>query len=148
MATSGNVVSTNMIAETPFNRAVPDTLVNGSFSGKPEDSDIGLSRNLMEEREAKDDLRWYLMNKYRSILVDRLTAEDLEELRLCQRRCFNSKSGHNREFLRRFVMKLREYVPDEILRYEITGIESLVMLMRAEDLPDRNRAESGAVMKP
>ena len=97
MATSGNVVSTNMIAETPFNRAVPDTLVNGSFSGKPEDSDIGLSRNLMEEREAKDDLRWYLMNKYRSILVDRLTAEDLEELRTCQRRWSDAKNKQDRQ---------------------------------------------------
>jgi len=149
MAYSGNGVTTSMIAETtsiPV-RPVPDARICGRFSGRPEGPDITISWNLMDERDAKDDLRWYLMNKYRAILIDRLTADDLEELRICQRRGSGTNNGRDREFLHRFVMKLREYLPEEILRYEIAGIESLVILMKAEDLPDPHRAASRPVTR-
>ncbi|OPX61768.1 MULTISPECIES: hypothetical protein [unclassified Methanoregula] len=128
-------------------RTVPDPLAGERSFGQSEGSGIAIPWNLMEERDAKDDLRWYLIHKYRTILIDRLTAEDLGELRVCLKRWSGTKNGQDSEFPHRFVMKLREYLPEEILRYEIAGIESLFMLMRAQDLPDRHRAASGAVTR-
>ena len=51
----------------------------------PEGSDRDyqtIAGNLLEEPLARDDLKWYLVNKYRPLLVDKLTREDLEELQV------------------------------------------------------------------
>jgi hypothetical protein len=88
----------------------------------------------MMERLAREDLKWYLMNKYRAFFLDKLTLEDLKELQFYQRRQSDTKRGQDHEYLRKFVLKLRGYMPEEILKREITGIETLVTLMKPEDL--------------
>ena len=43
---------------------------------------VTMPERLMTERIARDDLKWYLVNKYRPLLVDKLSREDLEELQV------------------------------------------------------------------
>lgn len=100
-------------------------------SGKPEAALPMQAWRRMAEPAARDDLRWYLLNKYRELLVTRIGAEELAELRFCQRRW--SETG-DRWCQRRFIRTLQEYIPGEILQREITGIESLIALIRPDDL--------------
>ncbi len=93
-----------------------------------------MPRNRITERMAKDDLKWYLLNKYRTLFTDKLTHENLEELQYYLRHQYDPKRGWNREYLRRFVLKMREYMQEETLKREITGIASLLTLMKPEDL--------------
>jgi hypothetical protein len=96
--------------------------------------EVILSGNRMKERMAKEDLKWYLLNKYRTLFTDKLTRENLEELQYYLRNQYDPKRGWNREYLRRFVLKMREYMQEETLKREITGIASLLTLMKPEDL--------------
>ena len=90
------------------------------------------------ERLAREDLKWYFMNKYRAFFLDKLTLEDLKELQFYQRQQSDTKRGQDHECLRKFVLKLRGYMPEEILKHEITGIETLVTLMKPEDLQNKS----------
>jgi len=101
-----------------------------------------LVRSLMMERLGREDLKWYLMNKYRTFFVDRLTREDLEELHVYQRRKSDTRHGRDDEYMRKFVLKLLGYMPEEILKREIAGIETLVTLMKPEDLQN-NAVKTG-----
>jgi hypothetical protein len=102
-------------------------------------------REPVAEWKAKEDLKWYLLNKYRVLFTDKITRDDLEELQYCLRRQYDTKCGWNREYNKRFVLKMREYMQEEILKSEIAGIESLLTLMKPEDL--RDGAESGPLRK-
>jgi hypothetical protein len=96
--------------------------------------EVTRTHSLMMERIARDDLKWYLVNKYRALFIDKLTCEDLEELQCCLRQQYDPKRGWDRRYLQRFVLKLREHVQEEILKREIAGIETVVRLMKPEDL--------------
>jgi hypothetical protein len=98
-------------------------------------------RDPVTEWKAKEDLKWYLLNKYRVLFTNKITRDDLDELQYCLRRQYDPKSGWNREYNKRFVLKMGEYMQEEILKSEIAGIESLLTLMKPEDL--RDGAESG-----
>lgn len=121
-----NTVSPVLPAATPF---VRDRSFGGTHGGE-----ILFPRNRMTERMAKENLKWYLMNKYRALFTEKLTHEDLEELQYCLRHQYDPRRGWNHEYLRRFVLKMREYMQEETLKREIAGIESLLILMRPEDL--------------
>jgi hypothetical protein len=95
---------------------------------------VAVTRNLMTDRMRKDDLKWYLVNKYRTLFIDKLTYEDLEELRYCLKHQYDPKRGWDRVYLRRFVLKMEGYMEEEILKREIAGIVSLLTLMNPEDL--------------
>jgi hypothetical protein len=86
------------------------------------------------EWTAREDLKWYLRNKYRTILVDKLSRGDFQELKISLRQLHDTRSGSDREHLHRFVLKLEEYLQEDVLKQEIAGIVSLVMLMKPEDL--------------
>lgn len=79
------------------------------------------------EREA-------LLDRYRTILVDKLTVEDLRELQDFLRKEFDERGNLNSEYRERFVYKLRQFLHEEILTREIVGIEALVRSLRPEDL--------------
>ncbi|MGB9177124.1 MAG: hypothetical protein WCB46_10360 [Methanoregula sp.] len=96
----------------------------------------------MMERRGQEDLKWYLMNKYRTFFLDKLTLKDLEELQFYQRRLSDTRYGRDHEYLRKFVLKLLGYMPEEILKREIIGIETLVTLMKPEDLQN-NAVQTG-----
>jgi len=121
-----NTVSPVLLSANPFAR---NRSSRGSGGGE-----VILCQNRMTERMAREDLKWYLMNKYRALFTDKLTRDDLEELQYCLRHLYDAKHGWDRDYLQRFVLKLREYIQEEILKREFTGIESLLTLMKPEDL--------------
>jgi len=101
-------------------------------------------RRPVAERVAKEDLKWYLLNKYRVLFIDRISRDDLEELKYYLRQQYDPKTGWKREYTQRFVVKMGEYLQEEILRSEIAGIASLLALMKPEDLRDG----AGSVPRP
>ncbi len=107
------------------------------FAARARGGEVAGIREPVTERKVKDDLKWYLMNKYRRLFTEKITPDDLEELQYYLRRQYDPKSGWNREYNKRFVLKLGEYMTVEILRREIAGIESLLTLMKPEDLGER-----------
>jgi len=100
----------------------------------PDESDRYLARYLITERMAKEDLKWYLVNKYQELFIGRLTGEDLEELQYYLRWQYDAKRGWNYWYLKKFIRKLRGYMHEEILKREIAGIETVLTLMRPDDL--------------
>lgn len=111
--------------------SAPDSAL---FAGRVRGAEVVRVREPVPEWKAKDDLKWYLMNKYRRLFIEKITREDLEQLQYYLRREYDPKNGWNREFNKRFVLKLGEYMAEGILKSEIAGIESLLTLMKPEDL--------------
>jgi hypothetical protein len=95
---------------------------------------VSSGRPPIVEWMAREDLRWYLVNKYRSLLIAKLTPEDLEELQRYHRLQYDMKRGWDHEYVRKFIRKLREYIPEDILKREIAGIETVLTLVKSEDL--------------
>ena len=125
-----------LLAENTESPALPavNPFARGRSSGGMDRGEVVLPRNRMTEQTAKEDLKWYLMNKYRALFTDKLTRDDLEELQHCLRHRYDPRRGWNREYLQRFVLKMKEYMQEETLKREIAGIESLLTLMKPEDL--------------
>jgi hypothetical protein len=86
------------------------------------------------EEGDQSSLKTVLMNKYRDLLLDRITKEDLEELRYYLSRQYDEKHGWNDECRRRFEQKLQMFMHEEIMRREIAGIETLLPLLTHEDV--------------
>jgi hypothetical protein len=110
--------------------------VSPRFAGNTCRAEVTMVREPVAERKAKNDLKWYLMNKYRDLFTEKITRDDLEELQYCLRRQSDPKNGWNREYNKRVVLKLGEYMAEDILRSEIAGIEALLTLMKPEDLEE------------
>ena len=123
-----------LLAENTMSPVLPagNPIARGRSSGGTDRGEVLLPR--MTERRAKEDLKWYLMNKYRTLFTDKLTRDELEELQHCLRHRYDPRRGWNREYLRRFVLKMKEYMQEETLKREIAGIEALLTLMKPEDL--------------
>ena len=119
-----------------------DPPVCAAETGEPGRHDPGC-RIHPGEQSPDDDLRWYLLNKYRVLLADPITAGELGELLSCRTRRHGRGGRGDGERLRRFVRRLQESVPDEILRQEIAGIAALLMLLRPEDLPAIRKEAAG-----
>jgi len=81
-----------------------------------------------------EDMKQALADKYRAILIDKLTRQDLEEFQYYIRNQYDPEHGWNHEFRMKFEAKLRQYFHEEIIRREIPGIESVLVLLRPEDL--------------
>jgi hypothetical protein len=75
-----------------------------------------------------------LVERYRTILVDRLTAEDLKELQFYLRNQFDENRNLNRDYKEKFEGKLRQFLHEEVLTREIIGIEALIRDLRPSDL--------------
>jgi len=75
-----------------------------------------------------------LVERYRTILVERLTAEDLKELQLYLGNQFDENGNLNREYKEKFEGKLRQFLHEEVLTREIIGIEALIRDLRPSDL--------------
>jgi hypothetical protein len=75
-----------------------------------------------------------LVERYRTILVDRLTAEDLKELQFYLENQFDENRNLNREYKEKFEGKLRQFLHEEVLTREIIGIEALIRDLRPSDL--------------
>jgi hypothetical protein len=75
-----------------------------------------------------------LVDRYRTILVEKLTAGDLRELQFYLRNQFDENRNLNRDYKEKFEGKLRRFLHDEILTREIIGIEELIRNLKPEDL--------------
>jgi len=126
-------------------RILSDPPVCTGETGEPGGPDLRY-RIHSADQSPEDDLRWYLLKKYRVLLADPIMAGELGELLSCRTRRQGRGRRGDGERLRRFVRKLQESVPDEILRQEIAGIAALLMLLRPEDLPAIRKEEAGGAM--
>jgi len=87
-----------------------------------------------DKDSSSDDVKTLLMNKYRKIFINKLSRQDLDELRFSILNQYDQNLGWNREYKLKFESKLRHYFHEEILRREIVSIEALIRLMNPEDL--------------
>jgi Fe-S cluster assembly scaffold protein SufB len=85
-------------------------------------------------KSPSDDIKLTLMNKYKEILVDKLTRQDLRDLQFYLKNQFNEKRQLNAEYKLKFESRLRQYFHEEVLRREIVSIETLVSLLKPEDV--------------
>ena len=74
------------------------------------------------------------MNKYKEIIVDKLTRQELRELQFYLKNQFNEKRQLNAEYKLKFESKLRQYFHEEVMSREIISIETLVSLLKPEDV--------------
>ena len=81
-----------------------------------------------------DDIKNILMNKYRAMFVDRLTRQDLQDLQYLSKSQFDEKRRLNTENKLKFESRLRQYFHEEVMRREIVSIETLLSLLKPEDV--------------
>ena len=88
-------------------------------------------------RNPSDDIKTTLINKYKEMFVDKLTQKDLRELQFYLKNQFDENRQLNTEYKLKFESRLRQYFHEEVLRREIISIETLVDLLRPEDVKDQ-----------
>jgi hypothetical protein len=81
-----------------------------------------------------ESLKETLMRRYRTGFIDKLTPEDLAELKQYLKKEFDSEGNINAEYRDRFEEKLRNYFHESVLEREIVTIEALVRELSSEDL--------------
>lgn len=86
-----------------------------------------------------DEIKKMLMNKYREMFVDKLTQQDLRELQFYLKNQFDEKRRILPENKLKFESLLRRYFHEEIMRREIVSIETLLSLLKPEDVKIQNR---------
>jgi hypothetical protein len=84
--------------------------------------------------EQADSLKEILMRRYRTSFIDKLTAEDLAELKRYLEKEIDAEGNINPEYRDRFKEKLRNYFHESVLVREIVNIEALVRRLLPEDL--------------
>src|SRR5512136_1032750 len=87
-----------------------------------------------EGRHRRTGIRESLLDRYRVILVNKLTIKDLSELQDYLRKEFDEGGNLNREVREKFEFKLRQFLDEEVLTREIVGIEALIRSLRPGDL--------------
>jgi hypothetical protein len=75
-----------------------------------------------------------LKERYRTILVDKLTPEDLGELQSYLGKQFDDEGNLDRVYKEKFEEKLRGYLHEEVLTREIASIEALIRGLKPSDL--------------
>jgi len=75
-----------------------------------------------------------LIGRYRTILVEKLTAEDLAELQFYLRNQFDDRGNLVPGYKEKFEEKLRTWLHEEVLTREIVGIEALIRGLKPGDL--------------
>ena len=97
-----------------------------------------MDQNIFHEN-SPDEIKKMLMNKYRDMFVDKLTQQDLRELQFYLRNQFDEKRRINAENKLKFESLLRRYFHEEIMRREIVSIETLLSLLKPEDIKIQNQ---------
>jgi hypothetical protein len=87
-----------------------------------------------KEGEVSDELGRSLRARYRTTLVDKLTRQDLKDLKFYLENQFDEHRNLNLVYKRKFEWTLRKYLHEEVLTREITGIEALIRGLKPEDL--------------
>jgi DNA-binding MurR/RpiR family transcriptional regulator len=81
-----------------------------------------------------ESLKETLIRRYRAGFVDKLTPQDLAELKMNLKKEFDSEGNILPEFRKRFEEKLRNYFHESVLEKEMASIEALVRELSPEDL--------------
>jgi hypothetical protein len=81
-----------------------------------------------------NDVKSSLISKYRDIFIAKLSPEDLRELQFYLKNRFRENRTLDADYTVKFEEKLRQYFHEEILKREIVSIETLLTLLRPEDL--------------
>ena len=89
------------------------------------------------KKNPSDDLKTTLMNKYKDMFVDKLTQQDLRELQFYLKNQFDEKRQLNAEYKLKFESRLRHYFHEEVMKREIISIETLLGLLKPEDVKNR-----------
>lgn len=97
-----------------------------------------LDKNIFHEN-SPDEIKKMLMTKYRDMFVDKLTQQDLRDLQLYLRSQFDEKRRINAKNKLKFESLLRRYFHEEIMRREIVSIETLLSLLKPEDIKIQNQ---------
>ncbi len=97
-----------------------------------------LDKNIYHEN-SPDEIKKMLMTKYRDMFVDKLTQQDLQDLQVYLRSQFDEKRRINAENKLKFESLLRRYFHEEIMRREIVSIETLLSLLKPEDIKIQNQ---------
>lgn len=84
-----------------------------------------------------DDIKTTLMNKYKEIFIDKLSQQDLKELQFYLKNQFDEKRQLNTEYKLKFESRLRQYFHEEVMRREIVSIETLLSLLKPEDVKNQ-----------
>jgi hypothetical protein len=84
--------------------------------------------------EGPDETGRTLRARYKTMLVDKLTREDLADLKISLENQFDERHNLNLTQKRKFEGTLRRYLHEEVLTREIIGIEALIRSLKPEDL--------------
>ena len=75
-----------------------------------------------------------LLDRYRTILVEKLTARDLRDLQSYLGREFDEGGNLVPEYREKFEYRLRQFLHEEILTREMVGIEAPIRGLKPGDL--------------
>ena len=81
-----------------------------------------------------DPLKEILLRRYRVTLVNKLTPQDLEELKCYLEKEFDEQRNIVPEFRLKLEEKLRIYIPEEVMKKEMINIETLLSYLTVDDL--------------
>jgi hypothetical protein len=89
---------------------------------------------MVKENIPPDKMKQSLVNRYREILISKLTPQDLAEFQVYLRGQYGPGTGWNHENRLKFEAKLKQYFHEEVIRREISSIEAVLKLLTLEDL--------------
>lgn len=88
-------------------------------------------------KNQSDDIKTTLINKYKEMFVDKLTQQDLRELQFYLKNQFDENRQLNAEYKLKFESRLRQYFHEEVMKREIISIETLIGLLKPEDVKNQ-----------
>jgi hypothetical protein len=86
------------------------------------------------DANSTESLKETLIQRYRTDFIDKLTREDLAELKKYLRKEFDADGNIVPEYRELFEEKLRHYFHESVLEREIVNIEALVRELTPTDL--------------
>jgi len=88
-------------------------------------------------KNQSDDIKTTLINKYKEMFVDKLTKQELFELQFYLKNQFDENRQLNAEYKLKFESRLRQYFHEEVMKREIISIETLIGLLKPEDVKNQ-----------
>jgi hypothetical protein len=87
-----------------------------------------------EDPDRVESLKETLIQRYRTDFIDKLTPDDLKELKKYLQREFDAQGNIVPVYRELFEEKLRHYFHESVLEREIVNIEALVRELSLKDL--------------
>ena len=87
-----------------------------------------------DKKDSSVEIKTSLMNKYQETFIDKLSLQELNELKFSLKNQYDQRSGWNRDYKLKFESRLLHYFHEDVLRREIASIEALIRLLNPDDL--------------